>query len=136
MANGGWYGTDEEWRSAEAPLPELDALIAEFGNAHGFAISKNAKDWPDRSLRKPMPLESMLQIFRAELETDAWKVWAVCSEDRGDRRYWKQELIANGVTSDELKKSLAGFLERGLQRLIEWNAKPDQLEFATMLGRR
>lgn len=134
MANGGWYGTQREWDLAEQPLPALDPALEEFAAIHAFRISKNAKDWPERSLKKDMPLSSLLQIFRVDLEMDSWKVWAVCSEDRVRERFWKQAIIADGVTGDQLSASLVSLLERGLDRLLEWNECPQDFEFATKLG--
>jgi len=135
MANGGWYGTQDEWESAEQPLPILDPIFEQFATAHLFELSKNAKDWPERSLHKEMPLNSLLQVFRAELEADAWNVWAVCSQDRGDERFWKQSMIARGITSNQLSASLNALLEEGLDYLAHWNAHPQDLEFATKLTR-
>jgi len=135
MANGGWYGTQGEWDAAEHPLPLLDPIFKEFAEAHGFALSKNHKDWPERSLRADMPLASLIQVFRVDLDTDAWNVWAVCSEDRGGERFWKQDLIADGITGGELSALLKALLEEGLSRLVEWNARPQDLEFATKLSR-
>jgi hypothetical protein len=134
MANGGWFGTQEEWEQAERPLPSLDPTLEQFANENGFELSRNGKDWPDRSLRKDMPLSSLLQVFRSELEADAWNVWVVCSDDRGAERYWKQEMIAKGITGEELKARLDLLLVEGLEFLKTWNARPQELEFATKIG--
>lgn len=134
MANGGWYGTQAEWDAAERPLSSLDPIFEEFAKANGFALSKNLKDWPERSLRANMPLASLLQVFRGSLDANAWKVWAVCSDDRGDRRYWQQAFIADGVTDNQLSAGLKTYLVEGLGRLTAWNAQPQDLVFATRIG--
>ena len=134
MANGGWYGTQDEWEQAERPLPTLDPIFYQFAVDHGFKLSKNGKDWPERSLRTDMPLSSLLQVFRVNLDNDAWNVWAVCSQDRGAERYWKQQMIAQDITGEDLTARLNVLLEQGLQRLITWNARPEELEFATKIG--
>ncbi len=51
MANGGWYGTPEEWKRIERPLLDLDPAIAEFARKIGLTVSKNPKDEPERSLQ-------------------------------------------------------------------------------------
>jgi hypothetical protein len=133
MANGGWYGTQEEWERAERPLPSLDPVFKQFAETHGFRLSKNGKDWPERSLKKDMPLSSLLQVFRVDLDKDAWKVWAVCSQDRGAERYWKQQMVADNITGEELTARLNVLLDQGLERLTDWNAHPEELEFATRI---
>ncbi len=46
MANGGWYGTDEEWRRIEAPLLAVDPTISSFAEDHKLALSKTTKTGP------------------------------------------------------------------------------------------
>jgi hypothetical protein len=112
----------------------LDPIFEDFAGGNGFALSKNGKDWPERSLRADMPLASLIQVFRVDLNADAWKVWAVCSEDRFGEHFWKQALIADGVTGGLLSATLNSLLNEGLTRLVDWNARPEDLEFATKLG--
>lgn len=133
MANGGWYGTEEEWRQAEEPLVRLDLRMEQFAAQHGFTLSRNHKDWPDRSLRKEAPLSCMIQIWRGRLEADEWKVWAVCSEDRGQERFWKRALLADNVPAEQLGASLEALLAQGLAHITRWSADPGSLEFATKL---
>ena len=51
MANEGWHGTQEEWGRIERPLLELDPVIDDFAKRARLAVTKNLKDWPERSLR-------------------------------------------------------------------------------------
>jgi hypothetical protein len=46
MANGGWYGTDEEWQRLEGPLLGIDPVLEQFALEHGVAVTKNHKDSP------------------------------------------------------------------------------------------
>ena len=50
MANGGWYGTKEEWQRIEKPLLEIDSIVDDFANELSLSVSKNHKDWPERSI--------------------------------------------------------------------------------------
>lgn len=50
MANGGWYDSKEEWQRIEAPLLEVDSIFEVFAAENGLAVSKNHKDWPERSI--------------------------------------------------------------------------------------
>jgi len=135
MANGGWYGTQAEWDAAEHPLPLLDSTFEAFAEANGFEFSKNHKDWPERSLKAHLPLASLIQVFRIDLNVDAWKVWVVCYEDRDGDRFWKEALLAGSITGSRLSVRLKGLLDEGLGRLVEWNARPQDLGFVTKLGR-
>ncbi len=40
MANGGWYGTKEEWARIEAPLLALDQMIEAFARSADLTVEK------------------------------------------------------------------------------------------------
>ena len=134
MANGGWHGTQPEWAAAEYPLPSLDPILTDFAKTNGLTLYKNYKDWPERSLKASMPLSSLIQIYRVDLISDAWRAWVVCSEDRSGERFWKRTFVADGITSHELTLRLESLLREGLTLLVEWNVRPQDLEFATKLA--
>lgn len=50
MANGGWYGTKEEWQRIEKPLLEIDDEIDKFSDEFDLKLTRNHKDHPGRSL--------------------------------------------------------------------------------------
>ena len=50
MANGGWYGTKEQWNRLAAPLVEIDPAISRFANDMRLSVSKNLKYCPGRSI--------------------------------------------------------------------------------------
>jgi hypothetical protein len=133
MANGGWYGSEQEWEQAESPLRSLDDMIERFAREHGLALTKNQKDWPSRHLTREGPVSCLLQVWRADLTADSWDVWAVCSQDRGRERYWKQEMLAERIPMAQLRDDLEQLLSKGLGRLDRWSAHPASLEFATKL---
>lgn len=51
MANGGHWESRAAWRRAEAPLLEIDHVIDELASIHGVRVTRNLRDWPERSMR-------------------------------------------------------------------------------------
>lgn len=134
MANGGWYGTREEWERLEAPLLELDPVIYSFANEHSLALSKNHKEWPERSLAWGQSPSCLMQLYLADPETLKWHLWLCCTEDRGRDRFWRQERIIDGQQIAAFAPRILGLLKEGYRRLEEWRAAPDQLEFTTRIA--
>lgn len=133
MANGGWYGTPEEWRRLEAPLLEIDPLLTRFASAHGIHLSKNAKDSPERSLRWGSNPSFLIQVYLEEQVGPSWNLWLCCSEDRASSRYWRKDFAVRGAPVESFKPELLTLLEESFARVEAWGASPDQLEFATEL---
>ena len=50
MANGGWYGTKEEWERIERQLLEIDPIITGFAGDYGLNVTKNHEGCPERSM--------------------------------------------------------------------------------------
>lgn len=133
MANGGWYGTKEEWERLEAPLLALDPVIASFADEHSLALSKNHKDWPDRSMRWGQNPSCLIQLYLADAASISWHLWLCCAEDRGRERFWRQERLIDGKQTPLFEAQIPNLLNEGRRRLEEWRAAPDQLEFATTI---
>ena len=134
MANGGWYGTREEWDRLEAPLLELDPMISSFSDEHSLALSKNHKDWPGRSLKWGQSPSCLMQLYLADADTLVWHLWLCCSEDRGSERFWRQERIIDGEQIATFAPRILPVLREGYGRLEKWRAAPDRLEFATTIA--
>ena len=134
MGNGGWYGTREEWERLEAPLLRLDSKISDFAAGHGLTLSKNHKDWPERSLKWGESPRCLMQLHLADPDALTWHLWLCCSEDRDRERFWRHERLIDGETLSSFQHRFEELLERGFQRLEVWRAEPDQLEFATRIA--
>ena len=134
MANGGWYGTREEWERLEAPLLELDPAISAFAAEHALALSKNDKDWPGRSLNWADKPSCLMQLYLADADALTWHLWLCCAEDRGRERFWRQERLIDGEPVSSFAPRISDLLNKGYHRLEGWKATPDQLEFATHLA--
>ena len=136
MANGGWRGTQAEWDAFEAPLLPVDPLLEAFAEKHDFNLRKNHKDWAERSLSAQMPLRSLIQVFAVDETSDRWKVWACVSDDRPTGRYWLNEMLADDLPGGDLASELLGLLDHAYAKLVEWNVRPDTLQFAVSLPPR
>lgn len=127
MANGGWYGTDEEWVRVEAQLKLLDAELDRFACKHGLAVTKNLKGWPERSLVWGTDVRCLIQVFLTDNSALTLKLWICASQDRDGSRFWKHEMLRDGVHAAELASELSDFLEAGKRKLDYWSAHPDEL---------
>ena len=134
MANGGWHGTCEEWQRLEAPLVALDPVLNQFAAAHKLAMSKNAKNSPERSLHWGDNPRFLIQLYLASEAGPSWNLWLCCSEDRGESRYWRQDFAIEGQPVQAFQDQLPTILMDGLNQLKVWGANPDQFEFATRLA--
>jgi hypothetical protein len=135
MANGGWYGTDEEWERIEAPLKLLDPELDRFARKHGLTVTKNSKNSPERSLVWEAGVRCLIQVFLVDQSALSLNLWICASQDRDGSRFWKNETLSNGVQASELAGKLFDLLELGKRKLDYWSAYPEELHFATMLAR-
>lgn len=134
MANGGWHGTKEEWEQLEAPLLDIDSVIDEFAAEVGLSVRKNYKDWPSRDIEWGTDVRCLIQLYLADSKAFTFNLWLCASEDRGNKRYWKQEMPIKQLPVSAFAKSLGVQLRNGHERLLEWSKNKMQLEFATVLG--
>jgi hypothetical protein len=134
MANGGWYGSSEEWQRREAPLIAIDPVLTGFASEHGVELSKNAKDSPERSLRWGENPSFLIQIYLENAAGPTWNVWLCCSEDRGDSRYWRRDFAIRDEPIESFQERLPTLLENGFNQVETWGANPDELEFATKVA--
>jgi hypothetical protein len=135
MANGGWHGTKEEWQRAEIVLLPFDPVLEEFARCNGITLTKNGKDWPERSLRwESSSVSCLIQIFMESVETRALNFWICASQDRDDSRYWKQELLEKAADASRIGNVLPELLSSAKKRLNFWCSHPEEFEFATKLS--
>src|ERR1700722_9853481 len=101
MANGGWYGTKEEWNRIEAPLLEIDPIVSDFAEKFGLTVRKNNKDWPERSLVWGDGVHCLIQIYLVDQKLLTFNLWLCVSQDRENKRYWKQEFSIKEKTMND-----------------------------------
>ena len=133
MANGGWYGTKEEWERIERPLLDVDPIIEAFAKEYDLSVSRNHKGWPERSMVWGKDIRCLIQLYLADEKSLTFSLWLCAYEDRAGKRYWKQETPIKERKVPDFKNDLASRLRKGRSKLLEWSADRNQLEFATTL---
>lgn len=134
MANGGWYGTDEQWVHLEAALRPIDPLIDRFAARNALLVTHNEGESVGRSMRWGSNPSALLQLYLSDLNRMTWNLWACCYEDRGSDRYWKTAFLVEGEEVVAFAQSLDALLERGLGELNHWCEHPELLRFATKVA--
>lgn len=133
MANGGWHGTQDEWERLEAPLVEVDPIIAGFARGFGLSVTRNHKSWPERSISWGDTVSCLIQLYREPENEDAFTLWICASEDRGSKRFWKQRNLVKAGPIASFRSNLPQLLREGRNILLEWSSDPDCLEFVADL---
>ena len=131
MANGGYWHSESDWRRVEAPLLELDHDLSAFASMNGLRLSKNHKDWPERSLNWGQSIKFLLQVYLADEQELTFNVWLCASQDREAGRYWKREFLVEARPVAEFRESFVSLLKEAKVKLESWSES--QLEFATRL---
>lgn len=133
MANGGYFGTKDEWRRIEAPLIAIDPVFEKFAAKHHLSVTKNYKDHPERSVKwdRRSGVRYQIQLWLVDEKRLTFNLWICASEDRDSKRYWKQELLIEEKKISEFEGALPSLLEDAYGRLRNWSAR--ELEFATDL---
>jgi hypothetical protein len=139
MPNG-FYGPEKEWEELEAPLIEIDKELKDFAKSHSADISKNYHEWSERSLEwsnklfgriQKKKIRKLIQIYPENKEKKTYNLWICASEDRDQKRYWKNEFLKKDVPFSEIRDELSKLLDTGYKKLESW--KENELEFATNL---
>ena len=121
MANGGWYGTKEEWERVEKPLLDVDSIIEKFANSVSQTVDKNHKDCPERSITWGSDKICLIQLFPADLRIPTFNLWLSIHQDRDYVRYSKDKYLIQSKRICEFNNDLYTLLEEGYQKLIEWS---------------
>jgi hypothetical protein len=134
MANGGWHGTEEEWQQAESPLLPLDPVLEKFADDHKITLSKNGKDWPERSLRWTSDeVSCLIQIFAENLVAHTFNFWICAYQDRDGGRYWKEQMLKRDTKISAIENEFSGLLSVAKKSLDEWCLHPEEFELAGKL---
>ena len=133
MANGGWYGTKEEWDQLEKPLLEIDPIIYAFAHSKMLSVTKNHKDWPERSITWGTDIRCLIQLYLVDKKELTFNLWLCASQDRGNKRFWKQENAIEEKCVEDFKENFSDTLQKSYDKLIQWSANKELLTFAVDL---
>ena len=133
MANGGYWRSQAAWQRVEAPLLPLDRVVEAFASRLDLKLTRNHKDWPERSLSWGSQVRKLIQIFLDDDKALTFNVWLCASQDRGQERYWKQEFAVKGKPVADFAASLETLLVEAKAKLDSWTE--DQLKHATSVGK-
>lgn len=125
----GHSGSKAAWSRIERPLVDVDAIIGAFAKQHGLSCSANYHNWPERSLVWGNGVRRLIQVYLESEEQLTFRVWLCASQDRGRKRFWKQENLRVGLSPEQLKAELSTLLDQAYDRVNAW--QESSLEFAT-----
>ena len=134
MASGGHWHSRTEWDRVEAPLLQLDSVLASFASRFKLELTKNRKDWPDRSLQWNDGVRRLIQIYLADEHALTFNLWVCASQDREGKRFWKQDFLIQARPAEDFQAELDALLLRAKALLDSW--EEGDLEFITELQAR
>lgn len=130
-----WPPYPEDWKRLEAPLLNLDIDLNNFCSKYELRITKNQKQWPERSIQFGDKVRCLIQIYLDNSETLDLNFWICASQDRNLKRYWKNEFLRKSVNSEDLQLEIENLLEEAKVKLDLWRKNESILEFATNISR-
>src|SRR5712664_2446175 len=116
MPNG-YYGSIEDWEKMEAPLLEIDALLAEFASREGMDLEKNYHNWPQRELRRLKDdLHRTIHILAAD-KPDTYHFAVGAWQDKNNERSIANKWPKKWVAWPEIKDNLPQLLRESVNTL-------------------
>ncbi len=128
MANGGWYGTKEEWDRIEKPLLSIDPILEQFAKENNLVVTRNLKDWPERSMAWGNDVSCLIQLYLVDDKLLTFNLWLCVTQDRATKRYWKNETPIKEKQASEFKDTLFEQLVEGHQKVLEWSKNKKELK--------
>ena len=134
MASGGCWHSQADWQRVEAPLLPLDSTVEAFASRFALKLTRNHKEWPERSLCWGNQVRKLIQIYLDDEKTLTFNVWLCASQDKGQKRYWKQEFAVKSKPVADFAAYLEKLLAESKAKLDSWTE--NQLTHATSIGDR
>lgn len=123
MPNG-FHGSREDWERMEAPLLEIDELLAQFASGRNMQVVKNYHNWPQRQIDwTSNGIDRSLYILLANESKMTFHVAVVASKDQNGERYLKDHWLRKEASWDEVRDNLAQLLQDGVTLLESWSGK-------------
>jgi len=119
MPNG-YHGTPEGWEHLERPLKRLDSVLDEFASRHQLVLTRNERNWPDRSFHWGDRPAILIQVFLESETGPSYTMWVSASDDRSRAEYWKHRTLIKATSIDVLERQLPELLEAAYVVATEW----------------
>lgn len=119
MPNG-FHGSEDEWKRMEAPLLEIDQPLLTYATQYSMKLSKNYHGWPERSLVWGDGVRRLIQIYLQDEKSMTWNVWLCASQNRGKKRFWKNQFLKRAVPFQEIRDNLQILLAQARAMLSTW----------------
>jgi len=124
MPNGGFDGSIEDWQKMEAPLLEIDILLAEFATERNMEVVRNYHNWPQRYLNwDSKGIHRSIQILAVDANKMTFHVSLIAWADKNDQRYLTSGWLKKAVPWLNIKGNLHELLEEGYRSLESWSEK-------------
>jgi len=123
MPNGGFDGSKEAWEKMEAPLLEIDDLLAQFAAERGIDMVKNYHNWPLRELRWVKDgIHRAIHILAAD-KPETYHLAVVAWQDKHDERYTTNKWLKRWVRWREIGDNIHRLLDDATVTLESWSEK-------------
>jgi hypothetical protein len=133
MPNG-FHGTKEEWDKMEKDLLDSDNDLILFAKEKGMEISKNYHNWPSRALRwEKNDINKDIGISLVDSKSQTYNMGVGVFKDIDFKRYWKNKILKEKVSWQEIKNNLISLLEEGYKLAESWEEK--DLEYSGEISR-
>ncbi len=125
------YCSEDDWEKFTKPLKRVDPFLREFADKIGATIDYDHQNNPSRAIRWGDQVIRLIQIFLDDEKDFKFTVWICASEDRGQKRYWKNETIFKNVDFEVIENQLKDILDSAYKTVESW--KSTDLQFAVEL---
>ena len=124
MPNGGYEGTLEDWEKIEAPLVEIDPLLAQFAAERKLEVVKNYHNWPQRYLNwVSRDINRSIQIVAADVGELRFHIGITAWVDKNGHRYGIDALLRRYEPWQQIRDDLDKLLEEGFTMSESWSEK-------------
>src|SRR5438067_1952805 len=124
MPNGGYDGSVEDFNRIEAPLIEIDPLLAHFAAERKIAVTRNYHGWPSRSLNwVSRGLTRSIQIVGVDVEKLTFHFGFMAWLDKDGQRYAIDVMLKWGEPWGRIREELPRLLEESFEKAESWAEK-------------
>lgn len=122
MPNGGYDGSIEDFHKIEAPLIEIDPLLAQFAAARRLELVKNYHNWPQRRLDwVSRGLNRNIHIVGIDAAKLTFHFAVTAWVDKDDQRYAIHAMLKQDEPWDRIRDQFSRLLEESFEMAESWS---------------